>query len=175
MKRILMYILIVFVSFLLQTTVFRTIGAYLSDIVPNLLFLLVASFALLRGERTGLVLGFFSGLMTDLVFGSYLGFYTLLFMFFGFMIGILFYQSVEPDHFLPVWVVIACGDLVFGFVEYVLLFLLRTRFHFRFYLMHVIVPEAIYTLAIAVFLYPFYLFLDELLQADENRRAKKFV
>ena len=63
----------------------------------------------------------------------------------------------------------------FGFVEYVLLFLLRTRFHLRFYLMHVIVPEAIYTLFIAVFLYPFYLFLDELLQTDESRRAKKFV
>ena len=175
MRRIIAYILIVFLSFLLQTTVFQTIGSYLSDLVPNLLFLLVASFGILRGEKTGLLLGFFSGLMTDLVFGSYLGFYTLLFMFFGFMIGILFYQSVEPDHFLPVFAIIACGDLLFGFVEYVLLFLLRTRFHFRFYLLHVMIPEMIYTLAVAVLLYPFYLFLDEVLQTDESRRAKKFV
>lgn len=175
MKRVITYTLLVILSFLLQTTVFQTIGSYLSDIVPNLLYLLVASFALLRGEKTGLLIGFFSGLMTDLVFGSYLGFYTLLFMFFGYLIGLLFYQSVEPDHFLPALSIIAGGDILFGFMEYVLLFLLRTRFHFRFYLLHVIIPEAIYTIAIAVLLYPFYLFLDEILETDESRRARKFV
>lgn len=85
MKRRIVMFLLVFLSFILQCTVLQAIS--IASISPNLLLVLTVSFALMRGKREGMFVGFISGLLTDLFFGRELGFYALLYTYTGFING----------------------------------------------------------------------------------------
>ena len=69
MKRFTVSVLLIIMCFLLQTTVFQWIN--LGGIVPNLMIILTASFGFMRGERTGLLFGFFCGLLVDIFFAFF--------------------------------------------------------------------------------------------------------
>ncbi|MCR4763656.1 MAG: rod shape-determining protein MreD [Lachnospiraceae bacterium] len=172
MIRVLFYAIFLFFSFLFQVSV--TWFVPLTAITPNLLLILVVSWALMRGEQTGIMLGFFAGLAVDIVFGDYLGIYALIFMFLGFVAGKFHRIYTSGGYVLPM-VLIPGMDIAYGFACYVLFFLLRSRFAFWFYLFHIILPEAVFTLLVSLPLYPFYFFINERLEAGELRRAKKFV
>lgn len=49
--------------FILQSTVFQAFA--IGSIVPNLLLILTVSFGFMRGKKTGLWIGFFSGILMD--------------------------------------------------------------------------------------------------------------
>ena len=85
MKRFLITTVLIFICFLLQCTVFHALA--FGGIVPNLLIVLTASFGFMRGEKTGLLIGFFCGLLVDIFFGNTIGFYALLYMYIGYMNG----------------------------------------------------------------------------------------
>ena len=81
MKRGIITAILILVCFLLQCTVFQSLS--FGGIVPNLLIVLTASFGFMRGEKTGLLIGFFCGLLVDIFFGSTIGFYALVYMYIG--------------------------------------------------------------------------------------------
>ena len=160
------------VCFLLQCTVFR--GLAFAGIIPNLMIILTASFGFMRGEEEGLVIGFFCGLLSDIFFGEFLGFYALVLMYIGFLNGKFSRIFYPEDIKLPI-ALIVISDLSYGVLCYVLMFLLRGRFHFSYYFTRVILPEALYTIVVTMFLYPVILTVNQKLEAREKRRAQKFV
>ena len=95
-------------------------------------------------------------------------------MFLGFFVGILC-RSLPKDSLLIYIPIVAVTDLAFEFLNYVFMFLLRARFDLGFYMRNVIVPAVLLTTVIALFLLPFYIFVDDTFSFDELRRAKKFV
>lgn len=172
MKRVLMSAVLVLCCFVLQSTVFRAID--FGGIVPNLMIVLTAAYGFMRGEKAGLVMGFCCGLLSDIFFGTVLGFQALLMMYIGYMNG-KFSRIFYPDDIkLPAALIIA-SDFFYGFFSYVLMFLLRGRLNFPFYFMHVILPEIVYTAVATVLLYPVILLINRSLEKGEKRRAKKFV
>lgn len=66
MKRFIVSIFFIIMCFLLQTTVFK--GLAFGGIVPNLMIILTASFGFMRGEKTGLIMGFCCGFLIDIFF-----------------------------------------------------------------------------------------------------------
>ena len=54
-------------------------------------------------------------------------------------------------------------------------FMLRGEFDFVYYLMHVIIPELIYTVGVTLILYQLILWINQKLEAEEKRSASKFV
>ena len=62
-----------------------------------------------------------------------------------------------------------------SFVIYFFLFLLRNRLEFPYYLVHVIIPEVVYTVVVTVILYRIILWINRKLEAAEKRSANKFV
>ncbi len=162
----------VIISFILQTTVFRVLD--FGGIAPNLMMIVVASLGFIKGDTTGLVTGFFSGLLVDIFFGTYLGFFALIYMYLGFIVGkfheVFFSQNIA----IPI-VFITIADFLFGFVCYVLMFLFRTRFNIGYYMMNVIIPEMVYTALVAIFYYPIILSVNNRIDEREQRSAKKFV
>lgn len=172
MKRFIVTALFIFICFLLQCTVFRMLA--FGGIVPNLLIVLTASFGFMRGEKTGLVIGFFSGLLVDIFFGTVIGFYALLYMYIGYMNGKFSTIFYPEDIKLPITLIL-CSDFFYGFVCYVILFLLRSKFDFQYYLVHIILPEIVYTVVVTLFLYPVILWVNRRLERGEKRGEKKFV
>ena len=53
--------------------------------------------------------------------------------------------------------------------------MLRGRFEFAYYFLHIILPEALYTIVVTLFLYPAVLKVNEKLENHERKRAQKFV
>lgn len=172
MKRGIVTALFIFICFLLQCTVFRALA--FGGIVPNLLIVLTASFGFMRGERTGLLIGFFGGLLVDIFFGEVIGFYSLLYMYIGYLNGKFTTIFYPEDIKLPITLIL-CSDFVYGITCYVILFLLRGRFDFQYYLIHIILPEIVYTIVVTLFLYPIILWVNHKLERTEKRSEKKFV
>jgi rod shape-determining protein MreD len=171
MRRKIVLFLIITISFLLQTTVFSFFS--LANISPNLLIIVVSSFGFMRGNKEGLWIGFFCGLLIDIFFGFYLGVYALLYMYIGYFNG-MFQKRFYPDDIKLPMVLIGASDLSFNLCIYVFLFLLRGRFEFLYYVKTIILPEFIYTMVITIFLYLLLLKINQGLESVEKRRAKKF-
>lgn len=172
MKRFLITSVLIFICFLLQCTVFHTLA--FSGIVPNLMIVLTASFGFMRGEKTGLLIGFFCGLLVDIFFGNTIGFYALLYMYIGYMNGKFSAIFYPQDIKLPIALILG-SDCFYGLVCYVIMFLLRSRFEFGYYFVHIILPEIVYTIVVTIFLYPLILWINTGLERSELRSGKKFV
>lgn len=163
--------LFVLVSFILQCSVFNHIA--FAGIIPNMMIVLTASFGFMRGEKEGLVIGFFCGLLNDVFFGSFLGFYALVLMYIGYLNGKFSRIFYPEDIKLPIALIVT-SDLSYGTLCYLLLFMLRGKFQFTYYFSHVILPEVLYTVLVTLFLYPLILNVNGKLEAHERRRAQKF-
>ena len=153
----------------MQSTVFRALD--FAGIVPNLMIILTAAFGFMRGENEGIVIGFFCGLLIDIVFGDILGFYALLFMYIGFLNGKFIRIFYPEDIKLPIGLILI-SDLSYSMICYVLLFLLNGKFHFLYYLKNIILPEMVYTIVITCALYPIILFINNKLEFRERRRKR---
>lgn len=85
--------------------------------------------------------------------------------------AVVFYPQ---DIKLPV-ALILCSDFFYGIICYVILFLLRSRFDVMYYLVHIILPEIVYTIVVTLLLYPLILWINTRLEHGELRSGKKFV
>lgn len=171
LRKVIVTFFIIF-CFILQCSVFGSIA--FAGIIPNLLIILTSSFGFMRGEKEGLLIGFFCGILNDVFFGNFLGFYALLLMYIGYLNGKFSRIFYPEDIKLPMALIIT-SDLSYEIICYILMFMLRGKFQFSYYFTHVIFPEALYTIVITLFLYPLILGVNGRLEAYEKRRAQKFV
>ena len=171
MRRKIVLFLIITVCFLLQSTVFQTLS--LANAAPNLLIIVISAFGFMRGQKEGLWIGFFCGLIIDIFFGFYLGVYALLYMYVGYVNG-MFQKYFYPDDIKLPLLLIGSSDILSNIVIYCLMFLLRGRFTFWYYFISVIIPEFVYTMVITIFLYLILLKINQKLEEHEKRRAIKF-
>ncbi len=121
--------------------------------MPNLLIILTASYGFMNGEIQGVLVGFFCGIFVDVFHGDVVGFYALIYMYIGYLNG-KFSQMYYPEDLKLPLALISVSDLTYGAVCYLLLFLLKGRFDFVWYLMNVILPEVFYTILVSLVLYP---------------------
>ena len=172
LKRTAACAVMIVLCFLLETTVFRKLE--LASIIPNLLIIVTSSFGFMRGKKEGLLIGFFCGLLKDVMIGQLLGLYALIYMVIGYGNG--FFRSIfyDDDVKLPLSL-IAASDLIYSLIVYVLLFLLQSDFNFSIYFRQVIMPELVYTVLVSFGLYHVILFVNRRLEEEEKRSASKFV
>ena len=140
-SKIVLFLTIVF-TFLLQCTVMDFIS--IGSITPNLILILCVSMGLMRGRKSGLWVGFFSGLLIDMFYGSVFGFYALIYMYVGFISGYAHRIYYDNDIKIPM-ILVAGGDLLYNLAVYGLQFLLRGRLGLETYIYRIIIPEVFYT------------------------------
>lgn len=170
MKRNIALVFIILISFALQTTLFQYLN--FGGISPNLLIIVTASYGFMYGRRYGMVTGFFCGLLMDVFYGDVLGFYALIYLYIGAANGLFHRIFYHNDITLPL-LLISVSDFTYSFVCYVLLFLLRGRFVFGFYLKNIIIPEIVYTILVTIILYPLILLLNLTLDNMHKRGDRK--
>ena len=150
MKRCITIGIIIVICFLLQSTVFHYLE--LAGVVPNLLLIVTMSFGLMRGRREGLLVGFFSGLLVDIFFGTALGPYAFIYMTLGYGNGFFHRIYYVEDVLLPM-IMISLNELIYNLIVYGVFFLMRNRLDFPTYFVNVVLPEMIYTILITLFFY----------------------
>ena len=170
MRRKAIEALLIIVCFILQCTVFQALA--LAGIVPNLLLIVTSSLGFMRGEKEGMAVGFFSGLLMDIFFGQLFGFYSLLYLFLGYGSGLFHRMFYDEDIKLPmIW--IALSELVYGLSVYFFLFLMRSKFHFGFYFTNIILPELVYTVVVTILFYRVIRSLNHWLEQKEKEEGER--
>lgn len=171
-KRICFTILAVLFGFVLQCTLFHRLT--LGSVKPNLLMVITVTVGFLRGSREGMLTGFLSGLLIDIQFGGVPGFYALIYLLFGYINGMFGQTYYEEDLKLPM-IFVAASEFCYGILIYLLMFMLRSEFDFPYYFSHIIIPELIYTILVALILYPLMRLVNHRLETEEKRSTGKFV
>lgn len=172
MKRKIVTFVIILICFLLESTVFQ--NTKLFTVTPNLLIIVTSSFGFMRGKKEGMMVGFISGLLTDVMFNDLIGFYALIYMVLGYLNGFFRKIFYDDDIKLPL-ILITASDFVYGNMVCIFMFIMRSRFHYMYYLKSVIIPEVIYTILVTIVLYQIILYINKKLEAEEKRSASKFV
>ncbi len=172
MRRKITVFLIISTCFLLQCTLFQVLS--FASISPNLLIVATSAFGFMRGRKEGMWIGFFSGLLLDLFFGSVIGFYALVYAYIGYVNG-FFRKRFFPDDIKLPLILISASDLSYNMLVYFFLFFLRGRFRFSYYFLHIMLPELVYTILVTIVLYFVILKINQKLESIEKRSASKFV
>ena len=172
MKRKVISFLIILICFLLQSTVFPKITFF--SVKPNLLIIVTASFGFMRGKKEGMFVGFICGILMDIFWGGLVGFYALIYATIGYVNGFFKRMFYDEDIKLPLGM-IAASELIYGLVVYICLFMLQGEFNFLYYLVHIILPELVYTILVTLVLYQIILQINRKLEAEEQRSASRFV
>lgn len=170
-RKIAMTVLIV-VCTLLQCGLFRWIE--IASVKPNLLLIITVSFGLMRGKKSGMITGLFSGLCCDLFSFDTLGFHALIYMWIGYLTG-HFYRIFYDDDIKTPLLLVSAADLIYGVVCYISTFLLRGRIHFFFYLRRIIIPEALYTVILTILTYRLLYHLNQRLSLTDKRSIDRLV
>ncbi len=156
----------IIIAYLLQTTLFKAIT--IAGIVPNILLIITSAFGFMRGKNEGMFIGLVSGLLIDIFFGKIIGFYALVYMFIGFVNG-FFRRIFYPEDIKLPMILIGLSDLLYCFLCYIFLFMLRGKLHLSYYFVHIMLPEVVYTVLVTLIIYKGILYIDEWLESFEVR------
>ncbi len=167
LRRIVVFLMII-TGYLLQSTLFSAFT--IAGIVPNILMIITSAFGLMRGKREGMFVGFVAGLLVDVFFMNILGFFALVYMTIGYLNG--FFRSIfYPEDIKLPMIMIGSSELLYCFICYIFLYLLRGRMHLGYYFIHIMIPDIVYTVLITFILYKGILFINERLEEYEIRRS----
>lgn len=165
MRKIIMTFLVL-ITFLLQTTVCPYIR--LASVMPNLPIVLIISFGFMRGKKEGLLTGFFLGLLFDIFYCSFPGYYALIYMCIGYLSGTFHHLFFDFEIKLPLMITAIC-DLLYGSIVCFFSFVLQGKFNLLFYVTRLLIPEMFYTLAFTLLFYWFFHWMNEKLEMREKR------
>lgn len=150
MKRIICSFLLMIFLYLLQTTVFSHVS--IAGIKPNVIISLIVLIGYRYGRTPGMVMGFFVGLLFDLVDGDYIGYYSMIYLLIGYLVGFSNKLYINDSTLIPLGL-IGASDFVLNFFIFVTGFLLRNRLDLPYYFIRIILPELIYTMVMSAIIY----------------------
>ena len=172
MKRIVINLVLIIAAFTIQNCVFPLIPFLSAS--PNLLLILTFSFGFMSGQRAGMLYGVLAGILLDLFYSGPFGFYTLFYVYVGFVNGICTKYYYEEYITLPL-VLSILNELAYNLYVYVFRFLVRGRLSVLSYFRELVIPETIFTVVTTLFIYRLLLYINRRLTEFENRRDTTIV
>jgi rod shape-determining protein MreD len=123
------------------------------NIKPNLFIILIVSIALLRGNVEGAAVGFFTGLVQDLISGRAIGLYALLGLYIGFIMGSVNKRLYRENILISIFFTFI-ATIFYELVVFLTILLSGINADFIKALTTIILPEAIYNgvMAIPIFI-----------------------
>ncbi len=164
MRKNLIMVLLILGTFLVQNTLRAVIPAQYT--VPDLLIILTCSMGLMRGKNSGMLTGFFCGLLYDLFYGSVFGFTALCYLYIGFANGNLYKVFFDEDIRVPM-ATVGLSELAYKLAVFLLEYIVYRRYRFGSYLTGTILPAVIASVLFAIFLYTLYRLINKRITAYE--------
>ena len=171
MKRILITAIILILNIVFQSSVLPFFE--IRGIIPNTSLIIIMSFALLRGSYEGALIGFFAGLLQDTFFGNSLCYYALLGMVTGFACGRFHQGFFRENYATPVFFSILTV-FVYETVVYITGFLFSGNLHYLYFLINIILPEAVYTAFLTIGIYRILFSINDYMEGKEKHKRRLF-
>lgn len=153
-RKILTITSLIYVSCLLQSTVFEYIEIY--GIRPNLLLIVAISVALLRSDLEAAFVGLACGLAMDILVGRALGWYGLSFFLVNFLVAQANPKLYKENPLIPAFFVFT-STIAIETLYYIITYFLKGYKDFVFVITKLILPESLYN---AILSLPVYLFIS---------------
>lgn len=168
MKKFLFCFFSIIITYIMQVSVFTYFE--IAGVRPNLLLMITCIIGFTMGSHYGLLTGFFSGLLIDLMAGGKVGFTALVYMYAGNVNGFFYKDYVKEEILLPM-ALVAASTFVYEFLYYIFYFLLQNKLRLSYYLVRIILPEVIYTVVITLIVYVFIYFIIRKVEQSKKRRT----
>ena len=166
MRRIIVNIAFIIFAFSLQICIFPFIPFLYA--APNLLIILTFTYGFSLGVEEGMLYGVICGILMDLYFSGPFGFFTLLFLWIGFVNGKLTAYFYEEYIFLP-FIVCTISEIMYNVFIYIFRFFIREKYDVLYYLKNIVIPEVIITLIFTLLLYRVLLWYNKKLRVLDSR------
>ncbi|MBF8984316.1 rod shape-determining protein MreD [Lutibacter sp. B2] len=141
---------IIIVNFILQSTIFQYFR--ILGVLPNTALLIVIVFSILWGEKKGAVIGFITGLLQDILVGSFVGINALIYMLIAYNIG-NFQKILFKDTYLtPVFFAIISTS-IYHVSYYSVMYMTNNPVEFLIVFKNIVLPETIYNGIVSVVIY----------------------
>jgi rod shape-determining protein MreD len=163
--RISIWLVIIF-GVIIQTTIISFIQV--GNARPDLLLIITVSLALIFGRVAGGSIGFFSGLLWDLLTAQVFGMYTLAKLLTGYIFGTFEKKVFKENPILPI-VAFFLATFVHEFILYISAFMLGIHVPFWEMVVHTMLPNAIYNSVVGPFVYFCVYRLRYILWSDERQ------
>ena len=150
MKKTLATALVVLIAYLLQTTLIH--GIALGGIMPNFILLVAVYVGYINGRVSGTITGLIMGFLLDCQYGTLIGVYAFMYMVIGYGSGYCSRLFYREDYTMPVALVFL-GEISYGIMCFLMLFLLRGKLDILFYFKTVVFPELVYSLLFSILVY----------------------
>lgn len=173
MRRFIISFFSIILLYVFQTTVF-TIYLSIGEITPNLILMFSCIVGFMRGRRSGMLTGFFGGMLVDVMNGGIVGLSPLIYLLAGYFNGLFYKEYSKEQLLLPIGLVALC-DFGYGILYYFFHFLFRNRLNFGHYFTKIIIPEVVYTVAITIFAYLLVYFINRKLDYIDRKRSARNV
>lgn len=136
---------------------------------PTPLVLMVVCVALLEGPTVGSIMGMVAGLLWDMHSFRIFGYYGLMLMGIGLVIGLLV-QWLLRANFLSAMLMCVCGVIVYTVLDWLICYVLFLNAEMFDVLVRVYAPNALYTILLSPLAYGVVLCLARFLRRHKNAR-----
>lgn len=171
-KQFLLNVALIVLAFTIQNCVFPLLPFLAAT--PNLLLILTFSFGFIHGRNAGMLYGVLCGLLLDLFYSGPFGFYTLVYIYIGYINGIFTKYYYEDYITLPL-ILSVFNELAYSMYVYVFRFLIRGRLNLPYYFRNIILPEIIFTVVTTLLVYRLFLSASRRLEDMGKRRDSTIV
>ncbi len=142
--------IIIVINLILQSTLFQYFKIF--DVLPSTGLILVISFAIYSGKNKGAVIGFFVGILQDIIFGRIIGLNALVFMLTGYIVGLI-NRKLFKDNLLIPFALTALATIFYEGVNMLFIYLLGYRIELFNILKKMLIVEVLYNSIFSVFIY----------------------
>lgn len=157
--------LIIILNLILQSTVFQWFEIY--GVAPNTALILIISFSIYLGKNKGATLGFFVGLLQDIILGRIIGLNALVFMVIGYIVGLMD-QKIFKENLLIPFILAAVGTLFYEIINLLLIFLLGYKIELFDIIKKMLFIEVLYNSILSPFIY---FYVSKLLKSKIMKKA----
>ncbi|MEY8337302.1 rod shape-determining protein MreD [Lachnospiraceae bacterium 62-35] len=172
MKQRILNLVLILLAFAVQNCIFPQLSFLSAS--PNLLLILTFSVGFIQGKEAGMFCGLCSGILLDLFYSGPFGFYSLFYIWMGYINGIFTRYYYEDYVTLPL-VLSFINDFMYNLYIYIFSFLIRNRLDFFYYFRSIIVPEIIFTVVTTLLIYRIVLIFTKKMAEWAQRRDTTIV
>lgn len=139
--------IIVIINFIFQTTILQYVS--IGGVVPNTTLITLVSISLLKGKKTGSILGISMGLLQDIVFSDVIGVNALIYFFIGYLVGLVD-NKVFKDNLWVALIFTLLSTVFFHILFYVLMYFLSINMSFMAIFRKIVLIELIYNMILSI-------------------------
>ena len=168
--KIFVYTFFLLLLLLLQSTLLGYARIY--NVKPNLLVIFIVCVALLRGNVEGASVGFFAGLLLDMAFGKFLGFYCLLGFYLGLAVGSV-NRRLYRENYLVVVFFTFVATILYEAAVYILSNFMTGNLELLMPLTLKILPEALYNSVVSILVFAIMIKISHKFE-ETSKTARKY-